>query len=148
MNHDSHRVQSPGVGGGWASPGPADNPTQSRSFRVLQRITSYDEVEAEPQSAPVSHSGPPPPAPMQQMRKMQLTNDDKALMDRFKAHGTKNSNYKYIVFVCIVLIYFVALVEMSNGFSALKKPTRHVEPAVAESEILYFGSVFLDFHFI
>jgi hypothetical protein len=91
MNHDSHRMQSPGVGGGWASPGPADNPTQSRSFRVLQRITSYDEVEAEPQSAPVSHSGPPPPAPMQQMKKMQLTNDDKALMDRFKAHGTNIS---------------------------------------------------------
>ena len=97
-------MQSPGVGGGWASPGPADNPTQSRSFRVLQRITSYDEVEAEPQSAPVSHSGPPPPAPMQQMKKMQLTNDDKALMDRFKAHGTKILIYKYIVFVCIVLI--------------------------------------------
>jgi len=41
---------------------------------------------------------------MQQMKKMQLTNDDKALMDRFKAHGTKILIYKYIVFVCIVLI--------------------------------------------
>ncbi|XP_059469635.1 uncharacterized protein LOC132193185 isoform X2 [Neocloeon triangulifer] len=90
-------VTSPGVlspragGGGWASPGP-DNPTQSRSFRVLQRITSYDEVEAEPQAAPVSHSGPPPPAPMQQMKKMQLSNDDKALMDRFKAQVDEDSS--------------------------------------------------------
>jgi hypothetical protein len=47
----------------------------------------------------------------------------------------------------IVLIYFIALTEMSNGFSALKKPTRHIEPAVAESEIFYFGSVFFRLSF-
>lgn len=51
-----------------AEPGPI----QSKSFRVLQKITSTDtpdEVDGD------------------QLRKLQLTEDDRMLMNKFKEHG-------------------------------------------------------------
>lgn len=56
---------------------PEPGPVQSRSFRVLQKITSTDtpdEVDGE------------------QVRKLQLTEDDRALMNKFKEQGKVSLN--------------------------------------------------------
>lgn len=60
-------------------------PNQSRSFRVLQQITDTME-DAEPKPATPKPSGDQTSSEVEgQMRRMQLSNDDKALMNRVKS---------------------------------------------------------------
>ncbi|XP_021922158.1 uncharacterized protein LOC110830986 isoform X3 [Zootermopsis nevadensis] len=77
----------------WGPSGGNGGPTQSRSFRVLQKITDTDNSEGE-SDAPVQEYGPPNSGggqynsqgvPAQQLRKLQLSEDDRALMNKFRA---------------------------------------------------------------
>lgn len=59
-------------------------PTQSRAFRFLQQTTEgYDDIKPKTVVVPIEYEQPP----SEQMRKLQLAEDDKLLMDQFKAHG-------------------------------------------------------------
>ncbi|GLG96764.1 Uncharacterized protein GBIM_03673, partial [Gryllus bimaculatus] len=99
--HDSAPAQSPrqlqqqhswGTGAGPASPAPI----QSRSFRVLQKITDTDQSEDEQTSQQNQWSQQTPQqsqwnpqstqgVPVHELRKLQLSEDDRALMNKFKA---------------------------------------------------------------
>ncbi|XP_023712582.1 uncharacterized protein LOC111867196 isoform X4 [Cryptotermes secundus] len=77
----------------WGPSGGNGGPTQSRSFRVLQKITDTDNSEGDT-DAPLQEYGPPNSGggqynsqgvPLQQLRKLQLSEDDRALMNKFKA---------------------------------------------------------------
>lgn len=68
-------------------------PNQSRSFRVLQQITDTME-DAEPKPATPKPSGDQSSAEAEgQMRRMQLSNDDKALMNRVKSQGPGETDF-------------------------------------------------------
>ncbi|KAK7862276.1 hypothetical protein R5R35_006645 [Gryllus longicercus] len=105
--HDSAPAQSPrqlqqqhswGTGGGPASPAPI----QSRSFRVLQKITDTDQSEDEQTSQQNQWSQQTPQqsqwnpqstqgVPVHELRKLQLSEDDRALMNKFKAQVDEDS---------------------------------------------------------
>lgn len=70
------RVQIP-VYNQQAEPGPV----QSKSFKVLQKITDTD----------------PDQLDGEQLRKLQLTEDDRYLMDKFKEQGTPSPNFINII---------------------------------------------------
>ncbi|XP_049863822.1 uncharacterized protein LOC126362232 isoform X4 [Schistocerca gregaria] len=73
----------------WGPPGANGAPIQSRSFRVLQKITDTDNTDAGNENS--QHMEYPygnqstQGVPVQQLRKLQLSEDDRALMNRFKA---------------------------------------------------------------
>ncbi|GLG96763.1 Uncharacterized protein GBIM_03673, partial [Gryllus bimaculatus] len=105
--HDSAPAQSPrqlqqqhswGTGAGPASPAPI----QSRSFRVLQKITDTDQSEDEQTSQQNQWSQQTPQqsqwnpqstqgVPVHELRKLQLSEDDRALMNKFKAQVDEDS---------------------------------------------------------
>ncbi|CAG2069574.1 unnamed protein product, partial [Timema podura] len=66
---------------GWGTTGA---PIQSRAFKVLQKITDTDVGDGggDDHIAPGRQG-----VPMQQQRKLQLNEDDRALMNKFKAQG-------------------------------------------------------------
>lgn len=77
----------------WGPSGGNGGPIQSRSFRVLQKITDTDNTESESE-LPAQEYGPPSSGgghwnsqgvPVQQMHKLQLNEDDRALMNKFRA---------------------------------------------------------------
>lgn len=59
--------------------GTTSNPVQSRSFRVLQKITDT-EGGTDQMDAPYNTQG----VPLSQLRKLQLSEDDRALMNKVK----------------------------------------------------------------
>lgn len=69
-------------------------PNQSRSFRVLQQIT--DTMDQEGQEAKPATPKPGDEAEGQ-LRRMQLSNDDKALMNRVKSQGSTNRTNQMFV---------------------------------------------------
>lgn len=72
-------------------------PNQSRSFRVLQQITDTMEG-AEPKPATPKPTAQDHPAEAEgQLRRMQLSNDDKALMNRVKSQGSTNRTNQMFV---------------------------------------------------
>ena len=60
------------------SPQPEPGPVQSKSFRVLQKITDTDSDQVDGE----------------QLRKLQLTEDDRCLMNKFKEQG-EYTYYRY-----------------------------------------------------
>ncbi|PSN48427.1 hypothetical protein C0J52_08640 [Blattella germanica] len=83
----------------WGPPGGNGGPIQSRSFRVLQKITDTDQSEGE-SDVPAQEYGPPSSGgnqwnnqgiPVQHMRKLQLSEDDRALMNKFRAQVSEET---------------------------------------------------------
>nr|XP_018902649.1 PREDICTED: uncharacterized protein LOC109034133 isoform X2 [Bemisia tabaci] len=63
-------------------------PIQSRSFKVLQKITDTDNNEGIRQDYPDASTYNTAGVPLSQLRKMHLSDDDKALMDKVKSQVT------------------------------------------------------------
>lgn len=66
----------------------SNNPTQSNSFKIIQKITQTDDDE-EDENAPITEHGPRYPQnfqqlPADQMRRMKLNEGDQNLMNKFK----------------------------------------------------------------
>ncbi|KAJ9597373.1 hypothetical protein L9F63_011762, partial [Diploptera punctata] len=78
----------------WGPSGGNGAPIQSRSFRVLQKITDTDNSEdagTQPQQYVPPNAGRGQwnneGVPVQQMRKLELNDDDRALMNKFRAQA-------------------------------------------------------------